>query len=237
MDDLEVGILEGIRNKFGGHLVDDGQTLAIGADLGQDVGEHLAHLGLGIGVVRGVVGGAQDTVSLFDDRQVEQPARFGRAGALVLCLAVLIHEVHQQRHGEALVGIVAQLLQVDDHRAVEQVSPGGGDRLVEQVALPAAHQAADARAYGGGDVIGDALFVALGTHQGGDAVVQLAQGGALDILRRQDVFQPALAAIQVNQRLLQDDRQDLVHRKAGIEDRLQAIHVRHDLHGGTSSGE
>ena len=173
MNDLEIGVLDRIRHEFGGNLVDDRHALPVSADFSQNVGEHLAHFGLRIGGVGALRGVAQHAVRLLDDRQMTQRARFGRTQAFVLRLTVFVHEVEQQRHREALIGIVAQILQIHHHRAVEEFCPGGRKGLIEEAPLPAAQQRSDARAQRGGNIGRNALLIALLAHHARDAVIQI----------------------------------------------------------------
>ncbi len=74
VQDLDVGVLDDLRRKLGGHLVGDDEALTVRPHFGQHVGEHRHRLGLrvgGLGTGRRP-GGTQQPVGLLDQRQVAQ---------------------------------------------------------------------------------------------------------------------------------------------------------------------
>jgi hypothetical protein len=78
--DLDGGVLDYVGDQLGRDLLGDDQGLAVGADLGEQVGEHLDRLRR-----RSVAGAgrwlAQQPVGFLDHGQVPQPDRSGWLGA------------------------------------------------------------------------------------------------------------------------------------------------------------
>ena len=128
MDDLDRGVLDDVGDELGGDLLGDDQALAVGADLGQQPGEHLHR-------VRGRAASgarrrlAQQPVRLLDHGQVPQPGRGGPFGALPHPQELGEPQQHRARQ-ECLVAVVAAVLdlQHDVARRAAGRSPAGGRR-------------------------------------------------------------------------------------------------------------
>ena len=212
--DLDGGVLDHVGDELGGDLLGDDQALAVGADLGQQPGEHLDRVrGRAVGRALGL---AEQPVGFLEDRQVPQPRRGGAFGALPHP-QVLDQADQHGAHQEGLVPVIAGVLDLQHHVAVQQ--PGEVQRMaaLEEPAGGALAQAGDPHRDKPADVVGDLAAVA-------DVVYHLHRGG-LQVLQRRvtglDARAGGLAGHQVPAGVLiapgQGRRQDLRKRLAGLE--------------------
>jgi hypothetical protein len=123
--DLDGGVLDDVGDELGGDLLGDDQALAVGADLGQQPGEHLHRLrGRAAGLAPGL---AEQPVSFFEDRQVPQPRRGGALGALPQPQPQVLDQADRHRsHQERLVPVIAGVLDLENHVAPQQPAKSSG---------------------------------------------------------------------------------------------------------------
>ncbi len=220
--DLQVGVAHGVGQQLLRTLVGDEDTLAIGAHLGQQVGEGLDGLPLGVGRHLRRPGGlhvAHHVVGFLDDGDVLQ------AGGGVQ-LAVFTQQHQQEHHRQRLV-VGAQVIQFQDDGAVHQRVQRVGALGVEHAPLAVQQQPADAPADGGADVLVRLAGVAAPFGDAHSGAEEVAHGREEGVLLAATVGEaPAFVAIDLVETFLNDGGQDAKLGQGGVEARLQAAQMR-----------
>ena len=245
MHDLEVGVLQRLGGELGRDLVGDDEPLAERAHLGQHVGEHrhglrprVAHLR-----VAGRLDILEQAVGLLDQREVlELPAPI-RGDLALAVLGIFIEHHEEERHHERLLLVVAEVLQLDHARGLEEVLQRDRAARIEQQALVADHQASQAGTEGGAHVLLDFLPVVLPRQDDLDLLVEILEirrqrarlverrARIEDVVLRGVEAPPALG-VHLQDRLFEDERHPGEHREGGVERGLDQIDVAPERHTG-----
>ena len=160
MQQLEIGVLDGIRRQFDRNLLSNQHPLPIRADFGEHIGEDLHRLPFDVSGFRLYLRGdvLEQAVRFLEDGDVLQLRASG--AALGLQPPVFIQARQQQPNDEGFFIVVADAFQFQHGGAREQVAQSHRARRIQHQPLAAQHQAPHAGLQSGAHIHLDALFVA-----------------------------------------------------------------------------